>query len=149
MFYILRRVSILWSIFCISIFVFSVCTFWNTLETEDTSLETVSEVLELKLEIKSLKNTIRILEESERKSENLKSETVETKLTEPTKDYEIARRRIGRDVNEFWFFVRSKLEFAENEIFNKSFFTSVIKDSRHRYNAIVTGKINHFHEYYN
>jgi hypothetical protein len=62
--------------------------------------------------------------------------------SEPSKQYETSRRRIRRDVDELWFFIRSKLEFARNEDFEKtrkSFLNSVLKDARHRYNAIITG----------
>jgi hypothetical protein len=46
-----------------------------------------------------------------------KDENVEKLLTKvstivsgPTKHYEMARRKIHRDINEFWFYMRSRLE---------------------------------------
>ena len=46
------------------------------------------------------------------KEENVEKllQKVSTIVSGPSKLYEMARRKIHRDVNEFWFYIRSRLE---------------------------------------
>ena len=141
MFHKWRRISLLSSIFWIFIAFSSLYTFWKLLETKNKLLQSQSEVDKFKLEIETLKNRLEIMEESERVKKDLKLLS-QCDESEPSKQYETSRRRVRRDVDELWFFVRSKLEFARNGDFEKSrksFFNSLLKDARHRYNAIITG----------
>jgi len=136
-----RRISSLSSIFRILFFVCSFYTFWKLLETKEKLVQSQGEVVQLKLEIERLKTRQEIMEESDRVKKDLKLLS-QCDESEPSKQYEISRRRVRRDVDELWFFIRSKLEFARNGDFEKSrksFFNSVLKDARHRYNAIITG----------
>jgi hypothetical protein len=140
MFHKWRRISLLSSIFWIFIAFSSLYTFWKLLETKNKLLQSQSEVDKFKLEIETLKNRLEIMKVSERVKKDLK--LLSQCESEPSKQYETSRRRIRRDVDELWFFIRSKLEFARNEDFEKtrkSFLNSVLKDARHRYNAIITG----------
>lgn len=59
----------------------------------------------------------------------------------PTKSYELARRKIRRDVNEFWFFIRGRLEQAVKIGSDKGdlvpLLNSTYSTARHHYNVIV------------
>ena len=60
----------------------------------------------------------------------------------PTKHYELARRKIHRDVNEFWFYMRSRLEQVAKQSGGKhhdlgSMLNVTLSNGRDRYDAIL------------
>ena len=68
------------------------------------------------------------------------SEEVAKVINGPTKEYELARRRIFRDVNELWWYVRAKLESGLkqnnkelNQLLNKT-----LVETQHRHGTILS-----------
>ena len=82
------------------------------------------------------KNTI---ETKEVHGNNELSDKVAKVINGPTKEYELARRRIFRDVNELWWFVRGKLEsgLKNNKELTQLLNTTLV-ETQHRHGTILS-----------
>ena len=111
---------------------------WRSSENEEKLVRAQGEVLRLTVENEKLRELLKNVEEQldslrkvhknaktaeveveEQKADKLREE-VSTYVDGPSKRYELQRRKIRRDLNEFWFFVRSKLEQAQKISTEKS-----------------------------
>ena len=113
---------------------------WKSSENEEKLVQAQNEVSRLNSENEKLRDLLKGVQEqldalklanhrSDAAADNQKQENVDkveklrqevsTIVDGPSKNYELARRKIQRDVNEFWFFVRSKLEQAAKQASDK------------------------------
>ena len=103
---------------------------WRSSEHEENLIRAQNEILRLNSENEKLRDLLKNVEEQldslsqvhknsetaegvkeEEKAERLREE-VSSIVDGPSKRYEQQRRKVRRDINEFWFFVRSKMEAA-------------------------------------
>ena len=67
---------------------------------------------------------------------------VSRSMKEPTLEYELARRRTKRDLNEMWWYIRARLEFIAGRKSNTPEFRTnlenIISSTQHRHQAIQT-----------
>jgi hypothetical protein len=113
---------------------------WKSSENEEKLAQAQNEVSRLNSENEKLRDLLKGVQEqletlklanhrSDAAADHQKQENVDKveKLRQevsnivdgPSKIYELSRRKIQRDVNEFWFFVRSKLEQAAKHASDK------------------------------
>jgi septal ring factor EnvC (AmiA/AmiB activator) len=96
---------------------------------------------------RNLNEKVRNLNEKER---NLNENDLKLNETQnqnpqsgPSMQYEMTRRKTRRDLNEFWFFVRAKLEHGLQDASNRSnqemklLFETAFTNAHHRYNNVV------------
>ena len=103
---------------------------WRSSEHEENLIRAQNEILRLNSENEKLRDLLKNVEEQldslrkvhknsetaegvkeEEKAERLREE-VSSIVDGPSKRYEQQRRKVRRDISEFWFFVRSKMEAA-------------------------------------
>jgi len=114
---------------------------WRSSENEEKLVQAQNEVSRLNSENEKLRDLLKGVQEqldtlklanhrndaavdNHEKQENVdKVEKLRQEVSNivdgPSKNYELSRRKIQRDVNEFWFFVRSKLEQAAKKASDK------------------------------
>ena len=117
------------------ILLYLVFPLWKSSENEEKLVRAQNEVLRLNAENEKLRDLLKSVQEqldsvktvnkNEDRNEDKNVERVDRKDDEkveklrqqvstfvdgPSKRYEVTRRKIRRDLNEFWFFVRAKLE---------------------------------------
>jgi hypothetical protein len=105
-------------------------SYWNNSEDQEkVAPQQDIVVYRLKMEIGGLKELVKTLEAKNREKV-------------PSKEHELARLKVQRDVNEFWNFVRANFEKNLEEA-NKNkdngtvlLLEKTLKSGRHRYNVI-------------
>ena len=68
------------------------------------------------------------------------TQTVANVIDGPTKEYELARRRIFRDINELWWYIREKLErgLKTNNQELKVLLNRTLVETQHRHGSILS-----------
>ena len=68
------------------------------------------------------------------------SQVVAKVINGPSKEYELTRRKLSRDVNELWWFIRAKLEsgLKSNTKELTQLLNKTLVQTRHRYSGILT-----------
>ena len=111
------------------ILLYLVFPLWKSSENEEKLVRAQNEVSRLNAENEKLRDLLKSVQEQldsvktvsknvdpvekadkdDEKVEKLRQQ-VSTFVDGPSRQYEVTRRKIHRDLNEFWFFVRAKLE---------------------------------------
>ena len=143
---------------------------WKLSENEEKLVRAQNEIVRLSLENDELQDLLKSVQEQldrvqmeSKRSDTLKElnhkgagkeankdtknvkkfgQKVSTIVSGPTKHYELARRKIHRDENEFWFYIRSRLEQAAKQSGDEhqdlgSMLNATVSNGLDRYNVIL------------
>ena len=94
----------------ISISFYTIGPLWKTNQDSD---HLMVELIQANEEIENLRNTINELSQKYKQST---SQQKNKQCNSPSKEYELTRRRLYRDINEYWWYIQGFLEtFSSND----------------------------------
>jgi regulatory protein YycI of two-component signal transduction system YycFG len=130
-----QALFIFWLIWLLILF-YLVFPLWKSNKNEVKLVWAQNEIARLNAENEKLHNLLRNVQEElnnvkrvsipvekadrdEEKVTSLFQQVPEASFVDgPSREYEVARRKIRRNLNEFWFFVRAKLELGVQQLAN-------------------------------